>query len=185
MTVTSLRTLFPSVFLPSLIFEVGIGAMLAMVVVRATELGASLATAGLLTALLPVGKILADVPAGIIAARLGDRRAMILASAIAVGAGVLAGFAGRVRRERPRLRYRRAHPRHDRCRVPACAPVLPHRRRPSTPACPGHVDSWWGSPHRAVHWPVRCRSRSPVVGRDRRLLGCSICRRCLRRRRRD
>ncbi len=96
MTVTSLRTLFPSVFLPSLIFEVGIGAMLPMVVVRATELGASLATAGLLTALLPVGKILADVPAGIIAARLGDRRAMILASAIAVGAGVLAGFAGSV-----------------------------------------------------------------------------------------
>ncbi|HLS02786.1 MAG TPA: MFS transporter, partial [Beutenbergiaceae bacterium] len=96
MTVTSLRPLFPSVYLPSLVFETGIGAAIPMVVVRAGELGASLALAGFLTALLPLGKILADVPAGALAARIGDRRTMILASVVAVGAGLTAALANSV-----------------------------------------------------------------------------------------
>ncbi len=93
MTVTSLRPLFPSVFLPSLLFEIGIGATIPMVVVRAGDLGASIALAGFLTALLPIGKIIADVPAGAIAARIGDRRTMILASAIAIVAAATAASA--------------------------------------------------------------------------------------------
>lgn len=96
MTVTSLRPLFPGVYLPSLLFEIGIGATIPMIVVRASDLGASIALAGFLTALLPIGKILADVPAGAIAARIGDRRTMILASGIAVAAAVVAGAAGSI-----------------------------------------------------------------------------------------
>src|SRR5690625_2566889 len=67
-----------------------------MIVVRAGELGASIAVAGFLTALLAIGKILADVPAGAIAARMGDRRAMIAASVVAIAAAGMAGFAGSV-----------------------------------------------------------------------------------------
>jgi len=72
------------VYLPALVFEIGIGAMMPVLVVSAGQLGADLATAAVITALLPIGRIIADLPAGAIAARLGDRMAMILASGIAV-----------------------------------------------------------------------------------------------------
>lgn len=81
---TSLGPLVPSVFVPALVFEIGIGAMLPMLAVTATRLGADLATAAVITALVAVGRIAADVPAGIIAARVGDRAAMVGASAVAV-----------------------------------------------------------------------------------------------------
>ncbi|GIG28337.1 MFS transporter [Cellulomonas marina] len=77
-------TALAAVFAPALLFEVGIGAVIPMVAVRASELGADLATAGLLAALLAVGQILGDVPAGAVAARLGDRWAMAAAAAVAV-----------------------------------------------------------------------------------------------------
>lgn len=76
--------MIPGVYLPSLVFEIGIGAMMPVLAVSAGQLGADLATAGVITALLPIGRILADLPAGAVAARLGDRAAMIIASAVAV-----------------------------------------------------------------------------------------------------
>lgn len=72
-------------------FEVGIGAITPIVPLSAVAGGASIAGAGLLVALMAVGQILGDGPAGVIAARLGDRRAMRLAAAGAVV--VLAGAA--------------------------------------------------------------------------------------------
>lgn len=77
-------TLIPGVYLPSLVFEIGIGAMMPVLAASAGQLGADLATAAVVTALLPVGRILADLPAGVIAARVGDRAAMIGASGVAV-----------------------------------------------------------------------------------------------------
>lgn len=76
--------LIPGVYLPSLIFEIGIGAMVPVLAGRAGQLGADLATAAIVMSLLPVGRILADLPAGAIAARVGDRAAMIGASAVAM-----------------------------------------------------------------------------------------------------
>ena len=69
----SLRRLLPGIYLPTLLFEIGVGAMMPMIPVSTTRLGGSLATGGLMVALLAVGKILADVPAGALAARVGDR----------------------------------------------------------------------------------------------------------------
>ncbi len=80
----SLTALVPGVYLPALVFEIGIGAMMPVLADRAGSLGADLATAALVLALLPIGRIVADLPAGAIAARLGDRTAMIGASAVAV-----------------------------------------------------------------------------------------------------
>lgn len=77
-------SLVPGVYLPSLVFEIGIGAMVPVLAVSAGALGADLATAAVVTAMLPIGRILADLPAGAIAARVGDRAAMIGASAVAV-----------------------------------------------------------------------------------------------------
>ncbi|GAA2072505.1 MFS transporter [Actinomadura alba] len=74
----------PAVFLPALIFEIGIGAVTPMIALSGRELGASVGMAGLVLALLGVGQILGDVPAGALAARVGDRRAMLIAAGIAV-----------------------------------------------------------------------------------------------------
>jgi MFS family permease len=80
----SLRSLIPAVFLPTLGFEIGVGALAPVLALTARALGASVGTAGLVLALLGVGQILGDVPAGALAARVGDRKAMLIAAGIAV-----------------------------------------------------------------------------------------------------
>ncbi|SEE93626.1 MFS transporter [Ruania alba] len=82
----SLRPLLRGVYLPALLFSVGVGAMTPMIAVSAIGLGASPATAALVAALVPIGHILADVPAGAIAARFGERPAMIGSSLLAMAA---------------------------------------------------------------------------------------------------
>jgi MFS family permease len=72
------------VYVPVVLFETGMGAILPVVALSAVRLGASLAGAGLVVALLAVGHILGDVPAGAVASRVGDRRAMLLGSIAAV-----------------------------------------------------------------------------------------------------
>ncbi|HEY0119436.1 MAG TPA: MFS transporter [Cellulomonas sp.] len=72
------------VYLPALCFEIGMGAITPMIAVRSIELGTTLAGAGLLAALLAVGQILGDAPAGALAARIGDRRALLVAAATSI-----------------------------------------------------------------------------------------------------
>ncbi|MFJ2953460.1 MFS transporter [Streptomyces sp. NPDC087270] len=78
----SLRSLIPAVFLPVLVFETGMGALAPVLALSGRALGAGVGTAGLVLALLGVGQILGDVPAGALAARLGDRKAMLVASGV-------------------------------------------------------------------------------------------------------
>jgi MFS family permease len=80
----SLASVAPAVFLPTLVFEIGMGALAPMIALSARGLGASVGMAGLVLALLGVGQIIGDVPAGALAARVGDRRAMLIAAAIAM-----------------------------------------------------------------------------------------------------
>ncbi|MGW3626890.1 MFS transporter [Streptomyces sp. NPDC000880] len=80
----SLASVAPAVFLPALLFETGMGAIAPIIALSGRALGASVGTAGLVLALLGVGQILGDVPAGALAARLGDRKAMLIAAAVAV-----------------------------------------------------------------------------------------------------
>ncbi|WP_433436784.1 MFS transporter [Nonomuraea sp. CA-141351] len=80
----SLVRVAPAVFLPTLIFEIGVGAVTPMIALSGRALGASVGAAGLVLALLGLGQILADVPAGALAARLGDRKAMLIAAGVAV-----------------------------------------------------------------------------------------------------
>lgn len=88
-----LRSVVLGAFVPAFVFDVGVGAMLPVIAPTATDLGASLATAGLVAAMLSVGHILADVPAGAFAARVGDRRAMLVAGAVAALAFTTAALA--------------------------------------------------------------------------------------------
>ncbi|MGI5231907.1 MFS transporter [Actinoallomurus sp. CA-142502] len=80
----SLLRVAPAVFLPTLIFEIGMGALIPMIALSGRGLGASVGMAGLVLALLGVGQILGDVPAGALAARVGDRRAMLIAAGVAI-----------------------------------------------------------------------------------------------------
>jgi MFS family permease len=77
------RSLLISAYLPALLYETGMGAIVPVVALVAAGLGAGLDQAALVVALLGIGQILGDVPAGALAARVGDRRAMIVAAALA------------------------------------------------------------------------------------------------------
>lgn len=74
-----IRSLSTSVYLPNLLFAVGQGATIPVVALLALELGASPAVAGLIVALRGLGRMLFDLPAGVLVARIGEKRAMILA----------------------------------------------------------------------------------------------------------
>lgn len=78
------RSVVLGAFLPTLVLEIGIGALLPVVAVTATGRGATLTVAGLVAALLPLGKIAFDLPAGALSQRLGDRVAMLVAGSVAV-----------------------------------------------------------------------------------------------------
>jgi MFS family permease len=82
----TLRSLFGSVFLPALVYEIGNGAIAPVIALTALGLGASTASAGLILTLLGVGQIVGNVPSSFLVNRIGDRRAMIVAAAVAVGA---------------------------------------------------------------------------------------------------
>ncbi|SEF15338.1 Predicted arabinose efflux permease, MFS family [Jiangella alba] len=83
---TGLWSIGPSVYLPSLLFGIGQGAIAPVIPLSARDLGGSVATAGLVVALLGVGKIVGDLPAGMLAIRLGERRAMLFALAVVLAA---------------------------------------------------------------------------------------------------
>lgn len=75
----SLRSLAPSVFLPAVLYGIGQGAIAPVIVLAARELGASVGVAGLIVALVGIGQLIGDLPAGAFTAVVGERRAMILA----------------------------------------------------------------------------------------------------------
>jgi len=79
----TLRSLVVTVYLPTLLFAAGQGAVVPVVALTATDLGASVAVAGLAVAAKGLGQMAFDVPAGLLVERLGERRAM------AAGTGVL------------------------------------------------------------------------------------------------
>jgi MFS family permease len=78
----SFRSVALSALLPTFVFSIGQGAIIPMIPVIASSLGAGLAFAGLLGGLFMVGELLGDVPAGSLVARFGERSAMIGAAIV-------------------------------------------------------------------------------------------------------
>jgi MFS family permease len=76
------------VYLPSLLFAIGEGAVLPIIPVAAARLGGSLALAGFVAALITVGTLIGDIPSGWIVAKVGERNAM-LGSSVAALIGLL------------------------------------------------------------------------------------------------
>lgn len=80
----TLRSVAASSFLPALVYEIGSGAIAPILVLTASDLGASASRAALMLALLGIGRVIGDVPAAMIADRIGDRRAMIVAGVLTI-----------------------------------------------------------------------------------------------------
>lgn len=97
---------------PTLLVSTGYGAVMPLVALSAREMGASLEIAAFLVALSGLGQLFGDIPAGMLAARFGEKRALIGAAVVeAVTLGLcwwssevwqlaigvfIAGFAGAV-----------------------------------------------------------------------------------------
>lgn len=77
-----LKGLMLPVFLPVVVTEIGNGAATPVIAVTTTQFGGSTAIAALMVSLLGIGRVLGDIPASILAERLGDRRSMMVAAAI-------------------------------------------------------------------------------------------------------
>ncbi|MFT3876297.1 MAG: MFS transporter [Propioniciclava sp.] len=85
------------VYLPSLVFSVGEGAMIPLIPVIATQRGADIPTAALIASILIVGSLVGNVPAGWLVGRLGERATMVIAGSVAligaVACALLPGLA--------------------------------------------------------------------------------------------
>lgn len=85
-TVRGLREVALSAYGPTALSAVGSGAVLPVVVLSARDLGAGVNLAAFMIALLGIGQLAGDLPAGALAARIGERASLILACALeAVG----------------------------------------------------------------------------------------------------
>lgn len=78
------RSVLLSGFLPAALFAIGEGAIIPIIPIAASSLGASLAFAGFVAALILVGELIGDVPSGVVVARIGERNAMIGAAVVSV-----------------------------------------------------------------------------------------------------
>ena len=76
------------VFAPSLLFGIGEGSLLPIIPASAQALGANLPTAGIITGLVMVGTLAADIPAAKLINAIGERMSMLWAAS-AAGVGVL------------------------------------------------------------------------------------------------
>lgn len=76
----SLRRIALKVYSPSLLYGVGVGAVTPIITLAALTRGADLAAAALIVTLVGVGSLLANVPAALLASRIGERFSMVLAA---------------------------------------------------------------------------------------------------------
>lgn len=84
------RSIVVVVFLPTIVFSMGEYALIPVIPALAAGLGSDLGGAALIASMLVVGQLLGDIPSGAVVARIGERRAMLAAAALAlVGAAAL------------------------------------------------------------------------------------------------
>jgi len=91
-----LRMLWVRTYLPNLLFATGQGAIIPVLAISAKHLGASTSVAALVVALNGLGTMLMDVPAGWVVARVGERRAAMVATAMLLSGLIVCFFARQV-----------------------------------------------------------------------------------------
>src|SRR5277367_3331462 len=85
----SLRSIAVAAFGPPTLFGLAEGSMIPVIALSSIDRGASTAVAALINALLGIGSIVTNIPSGILATRIGERRSMLVAAAIAVAGLIL------------------------------------------------------------------------------------------------
>lgn len=80
----SFRSVAIAGILPSLVFAVGEGAIIPIIPIIASNLGANLAVAGTIAGMIMVGRLVGDIPSGWVISRIGERMAMVYASLLSV-----------------------------------------------------------------------------------------------------
>lgn len=88
-----LRRFGPMVYLPTVLFSLGEGAVIPLIPVVAAGMGADIALAALISSALVVGQLCGNLPAGWAVSRIGERFTMVIAGVIAIVAGVAMVFA--------------------------------------------------------------------------------------------
>ncbi|HEU4850322.1 MAG TPA: MFS transporter [Terrimesophilobacter sp.] len=78
------RSIALPALLPTLAFSIGEGAIIPIIPIVAHNLGAQLAIAGLIAAMLTIGQLFGDIPSGWVISRIGERAAMIHASLLSI-----------------------------------------------------------------------------------------------------
>jgi len=82
-----LRSIAVAAYGPATLFGLAEGSMLPVIALSAIDRGASTSIAALIGALIGIGSIVTNIPSGILATRIGERRSMLVA-AIATVAGL-------------------------------------------------------------------------------------------------
>jgi MFS family permease len=85
----SLRSIAVAAFGPATLFGLAEGAMLPVIALSSIDRGASTAIAALINALLGIGSIVTNIPSGMLATRIGERKSMLVAAAVAVAGLIL------------------------------------------------------------------------------------------------
>lgn len=85
---TVLRQFGPMVYLPTVLFALGEGAVIPLIPVLAVSMGADVASAALVASALVIGQLCGNLPAGWTVGRIGERLTMVIAGLIAIGAAV-------------------------------------------------------------------------------------------------
>lgn len=88
-----IKSLVVPVFLPSLLFSIGENSMIPLIPASALAMGADLGTAGLIAGLVMTGTLIADLPAGKLVDRIGERSSMIYSAAAGAIGILLSVFA--------------------------------------------------------------------------------------------
>jgi MFS family permease len=83
------RSVAVVVFLPTIVFSMGQFAIIPVLPALAQDLGTDLGGAALIASLIVVGQLVGDIPSGALVARVGERRAMIAATGLALVAVVV------------------------------------------------------------------------------------------------
>ncbi|UQX86806.1 MFS transporter [Jatrophihabitans telluris] len=89
----SLRSIALPAFGPAIMFGAAEGAVLPVVALTALHLGASVAAASVVYALIGIGSLVSNIPSAMITQRLGERFAIVLASGVSASAMLVAMLA--------------------------------------------------------------------------------------------
>lgn len=80
----SFRKIAVPAFGPSVLYGVSNGAILPVVALSARNLDASVATSGLIVALIGIGSLISNIPAALMTSRFGERQAMVAAAILSI-----------------------------------------------------------------------------------------------------